>query len=239
MADAAALAGGLRERRAQLHARLHHRSACKAMWFNAYDPRTGWQLDEINRIRAPAVTSRSPLAGRAHRAGTGVHGRHALTAEYQAVVSAYGLRYIDFDIEGSASAEPASIARRNQAMLGLQAATPAAHLADPAGAARGPHADGLNVFRTARDAGVNIDLVNIMAMDYYRPGTTATRVQGPTPPSPNSIALPTRTDAQVCACSASPRCSAVTTTAHLRQNYARQLVSTATGGTWACSRSGR
>ena len=27
-------------------------SACKAMWFNAYDPRSGWQLDEINRIRA-------------------------------------------------------------------------------------------------------------------------------------------------------------------------------------------
>ena len=30
--------------------------------------------------------------------------------------------------------------------------------------------DGLNVVRSARDAGVNLDLVNIMAMDYYRAG---------------------------------------------------------------------
>ena len=31
-------------------------------------------------------------------------------------------------------------------------------------------ADGLNVVRSARDAGVNLDLVNVMAMDYYRNG---------------------------------------------------------------------
>jgi hypothetical protein len=29
-------------------------------------------------------------------------------------------------------------------------------------------ADGLNVVRSARDAGVNLDLVNVMAMDYQR-----------------------------------------------------------------------
>lgn len=31
-------------------------------------------------------------------------------------------------------------------------------------------ADGLNVVRSARDAGVAVDLVNVMAMDYYRTG---------------------------------------------------------------------
>ncbi|WP_436389065.1 hypothetical protein [Amycolatopsis sp. MEPSY49] len=29
-------------------------------------------------------------------------------------------------------------------------------------------ADGLNVVKSAKDAGVNLDLVNVMAMDYYQ-----------------------------------------------------------------------
>ncbi|MFD0527776.1 hypothetical protein ACFQ1I_12315 [Kitasatospora arboriphila] len=35
---------------------------CKASWFNAYDPRTGWGKDQIDAIRAAAATSRSPSA---------------------------------------------------------------------------------------------------------------------------------------------------------------------------------
>jgi hypothetical protein len=39
-----------------------------------------------------------------------------LFAEYQAVVSAYSLKYVDFDIEGAATADPASFNRRSQAI---------------------------------------------------------------------------------------------------------------------------
>ncbi len=46
----------------------------------------------------------------------------ALTAEYQAVVTAYQLRNVNFDIEGSAVAEPASISRRSAAIAALQRA---------------------------------------------------------------------------------------------------------------------
>ena len=40
----------------------------------------------------------------------------SLLAEYQAVVSAYSLKYVDFDIEGAASADPASFNRRSRAI---------------------------------------------------------------------------------------------------------------------------
>ena len=46
----------------------------------------------------------------------------ALQAEYQAVVSAYNLEYIDLDIEGAAVADPTTIARRSTALAALQKA---------------------------------------------------------------------------------------------------------------------
>jgi len=147
-------------------------SACKAMWFNAYDPRTAWQLDEITKIRAGGGDVKISFGG-----ATGIELAQActdvaaLTAEYQAVVSAYRLAYIDFDIEGAATAEPASVARRSQAMARLQAANPGLKISLTLPVLpEGLTADGLNVVRSARDAGVVIDVVNVMAMDYYRTG---------------------------------------------------------------------
>jgi hypothetical protein len=87
------------------------------------------------------------------------------------VVSAYHLKYIDLDIEGSATADPASVARRSQALAALQRANPGLRVSFTLPVLpEGLTADGLNVVRSARDAGVSIDLVNVMAMDYYRSG---------------------------------------------------------------------
>ena len=49
-----------------------------------------------------------------------------LTADYQQVITAYGLTHIDFDIEGAAVADNASIDRRSQAIAALQQAATAA-----------------------------------------------------------------------------------------------------------------
>jgi hypothetical protein len=93
----------------------------------------------------------------------------AVATEYQAVVDAYNLKYIDLDIEGAAVAEPASIARRSQALAQLQSARPGVKISLTLPVLpEGLTADGLNVVRSARDAGVNLDLVNVMAMDYQR-----------------------------------------------------------------------
>jgi hypothetical protein len=95
----------------------------------------------------------------------------ALTIAYQSVITAYNLTHIDFDIEGAAQADPASIDRRSQAIAALQSqAAAAGRELDvwftlpvlPSGLT----ADGLSVLQSALRYGVNVSGVNVMAMDY-------------------------------------------------------------------------
>ncbi len=176
-------------------------SGCRAMWFNAYDPRQGWARDQIDAIRARGGDVKISFGG-----ATGIELAQSCTtvaslqAEYQAVVSAYNLKYIDLDIEGAATAEPASVARRSQALAGLQQANPGlkVSLTLPV-LPEGLTADGLAVVRSARDAGVNLDLVNVMAMDYYRNGDYgdfAVQAANSTFAQLKSL-YPSKTDAQV------------------------------------------
>jgi hypothetical protein len=91
----------------------------------------------------------------------------SLQAAYQSVINQYRLTWVDYDIEGYAVAEPASIDRRNKAIKGLQSANPSMGVAFclpvmPTGLTQ----DGLNVLSNAKSNGVRIDVVNVMAMDY-------------------------------------------------------------------------
>ncbi|MFF4546865.1 cellulose binding domain-containing protein [Streptomyces sp. NPDC001406] len=145
-------------------------SGCKAMWFNAYDPRDGWAKDQIDAIRAGGGDVKVSFGG-----ASGIELAQAcgsvdsLYAEYNAVVNAYGLTYVDFDIEGAATADPASVTRRSQALARLQQAHPGLRISLTLPVLpEGLTADGLNVVTSARDAGVDLDVVNVMAMDYYR-----------------------------------------------------------------------
>ncbi len=95
----------------------------------------------------------------------------ALQAAYQSIIDAYGITHIDFDIEGAAVADHASIDRRNVAIAGLQqAAAAAGRTLDVSYTLpvlpTGLTADGLYVLQSAVARGVNIGVVNIMAMDY-------------------------------------------------------------------------
>lgn len=95
-------------------------TGCKAMWFNAFDPRQGWGRDQVDAIRARGGDVKISFGG-----ATGIELAQscttvaALQAEYQAVVSAYNLRYLDLDIEGAATADPTSVNRRSQAPAAL------------------------------------------------------------------------------------------------------------------------
>jgi hypothetical protein len=147
-------------------------SGCKAMWFNAYDPRSQWELADINTLRSRGGDVKISFGGASGaelaQVCTSVS---ALTAEYQAVVNAYSLKYIDFDIEGSAVAEPASISLRSQAMKALQNANPNLKISLTLPVLpTGLDANGLNVVNAAKNAGVNLDVVNVMAMDYQQGG---------------------------------------------------------------------
>ncbi|MBV2153334.1 carbohydrate binding domain-containing protein [Kitasatospora sp. SUK 42] len=146
---------------------------CKASWFNAYDPRTGWAKDQVDALRAAGGDVKLSFGG---ASGTELAAActtvDSLFNEYDAVVNAYNLRYVDYDIEGAAIADTASNDRRSAALAKLQQAHPGlkVSLTLPV-LPEGLTSEGVAIVKSARDAGVNLDLVNIMAMDYYRSGT--------------------------------------------------------------------
>jgi hypothetical protein len=66
-------------------------------------------------------------------------------------------------------ADPVTIARRSTALAALQKANPGLKISLTLPVLpEGLTADGLNVVRSAKNADVDLDLVNIMAMDYGR-----------------------------------------------------------------------
>ena len=107
------------------------------------------------------------------------HGKSAqqLADIYAGVVDAYGLNRIDFDIEGAAIANQAAMTLNSQALKLLQTSHPDLEIwytlpVLPTGLT----SDGINVVDQALKAGVKVDGVNVMAMDY---GDNAAPVTGP------------------------------------------------------------
>jgi hypothetical protein len=94
-----------------------------------------------------------------------------LEAAYQSVISYYGFTQVDFDIEGAAVADPTSINLRSEALAALQkqdaaAGTPFTVSLTLPVAPSGFEADELNVMHSAVTAGLQVGIVNVMAMDY-------------------------------------------------------------------------
>lgn len=95
----------------------------------------------------------------------------SLAAAYQKVISAYNLTKVDFDIEGGATADSAGITRRDQAIAQLQRSAKAAGKTLevsftlpvlPSGLVQ----TGINILNDAKQNGVAVSAVNVMAMDY-------------------------------------------------------------------------
>lgn len=96
----------------------------------------------------------------------------SLQAAYQSVLNKYSVNSstpvrLDFDIEGGATTDQASINRRNQALVGLKNANPGLVISYtlpvlPTGLV----ASGVNILNSIKTAGLNVNVINIMAMDY-------------------------------------------------------------------------
>ena len=96
----------------------------------------------------------------------------SLQAAYQSVLNKYSVNSstpvrLDFDIEGGATTDQASINRRNQALVGLKNANPGLVISYtlpvlPTGLV----ASGVNILNSVKTAGLNVNVINIMAMDY-------------------------------------------------------------------------
>jgi hypothetical protein len=91
-----------------------------------------------------------------------------LTAAYQSVINTLHVTHIDFDIEGAEIAYTANNATRFQAISALEAANPGLVVSVTIPVLpSGPDANGQAFLAAAKAAGIRIDVINAMAMDYY------------------------------------------------------------------------
>jgi Cellulose binding domain/Glycosyl hydrolases family 18 len=145
---------------------------CTASWFGDYNTSTGWDAADIAAIRAAGGDVQPSFGGEnGTELAQSCTDVPSLTAQYQSVVNEYGLDRIDFDIEGAAVADQASIDRRSAAIAAVQAAQAAKGLdlkvtltlpVLPTGLT----ADGMYVLQSAYNYGVKVTAVNGMAMDF-------------------------------------------------------------------------
>ena len=150
-------------------------SQCKASWGGYYginDPTMNRRIAKLHAAGGDAIVSFGGAAGSELANTCATPG--ALAAQYQAVIDRYGIRELDFDIEGADQGNLTSLNRRFQAIARLQAAGRRAgkpvqvSLTLPVMPTGLTH-DGVRAVRLAIQAGVHVDVVNVMAMDYYDP----------------------------------------------------------------------
>ena len=90
-----------------------------------------------------------------------------LQSAYQEVINRYHVTALDFDIEGALIADQSAIDMRDQALVALKAANPGLVISftipvEPTGL----DANGVNLLTSAHSAGLSLDVVNVMAMDF-------------------------------------------------------------------------
>jgi len=135
----------------------------------AFDMAARAQIAGVRALGGDVIVSFGGASGR--ELAQAITDVTALKNAYQTAINAYGLTRIDFDIEGGAVADRASVDRRSQAIAALQR--------DAAAAGRplevwftlpvlptGLTHDGVYLLESALRYGVVIGGVNIMAMDY-------------------------------------------------------------------------
>ncbi len=90
-----------------------------------------------------------------------------LAAAYQSVINQYNFTWVDFDIEGAALANPASVDIRNQALVILRKNNPKLIISYTLPTLpTGLTADGLALLQSVKKYNVDIDVINLMTMDY-------------------------------------------------------------------------
>lgn len=146
---------------------------CQATWAGDTSVSGGFMQSDISALRAEGGDVIPSFGGAAGKelalACTTVP---TLQAQYQSVIDNYNVTHLDFDIEGSALNNTAANTRRNQALAGLQAAAQSAgkqlfiSYTLPV-TTSGLLSNSLNLLKNAVSNGVNVNVVNIMVMDYY------------------------------------------------------------------------
>ena len=148
------------------------RNTCEAAWGGVIPMSDNFAAADIANLRAAGGDVILSFGGaNGIELGQSCTSVASLQAQYQAVIDRYNLTHIDLDIEGAAIADSTSVDRRNRALAGLQAAARAQNRTLfvsytlpvlPSGLTW----QGEDLLRNAAANGVQVDRVNIMAMDY-------------------------------------------------------------------------
>ena len=145
-------------------------SGCNETWGDTLpvgnDPNTDAAIGKAKSEGASVIVSSGGAAGEPLAWTCTDQG--SIENGYQKIIDSYGVNSLDFDIEGAAIADKAAAARQMAAMKDLKAKNQGLTFSVtlpvlPTGLTQ----DGVNIVSAAKDAGVQIDNVNIMAMDYY------------------------------------------------------------------------
>lgn len=142
--------------------------SCTASWAGTIPLSSNLYLNDIATIRAQGGDVIASFGGAAgSELATTCSSASALQAQYQRVITQYGLKRIDFDVEGGALGNSAATSMRNTVIANLQRANPGLQVSFtlpvlPSGLT----SQGVSVLQDALARGVNISTVNIMAMDY-------------------------------------------------------------------------
>jgi hypothetical protein len=148
---------------------------CEASWGGYYgidDPAMNQRIAKLKQAGGNGIVAFGGAAGQ-ELANT-CTSVASLAGQYQEVIDTYGIRNLDFDIEGADQANPTTISRRFKAIARVQADGRAAgkpvqvSLTLPV-MPSGLTYDGRRVVRAAINNGVRVGVVNIMAMDYFDP----------------------------------------------------------------------
>lgn len=142
--------------------------SCTASWAGTIPLSSNLYVSDIAAIRSRGGDVIASFGGAAgSELATTCGSASALQAQYQQVITQYGLKRIDFDVEGGALGNSAANATRNAVIASLQRANPGLQVSFtlpvlPSGLT----SQGVSLLQDAVAKGVNITTVNIMAMDY-------------------------------------------------------------------------
>jgi hypothetical protein len=93
----------------------------------------------------------------------------ALVPAYQRVIDQYNFTYLDFDIEGAALNDAVANDARNNALVTLRKNNPKIKISYTLPVLPdGLTLDGVNLLKSIVKAGLVVDRINLMTMDYVR-----------------------------------------------------------------------
>jgi chitinase len=141
---------------------------CTASWAGTIPLSSNLYVSDVATIRSnggDVVASFGGAAG--NELATTCSSASALQAQYQKVITQYGLKRIDFDVEGGAISNTSATSMRDTVIAALQAANPGLQVSFTLPALpNGLTSQGVALLQDAIAKGVNISTVNVMAMDF-------------------------------------------------------------------------